>query len=227
VRLFVAAYPPPAVRDDFARLVEALSVGRPRPPGQSVRLAPADQWHVTLAFLGDVPDGKQDRTVEAVASTATAHPPPTVRIAGGGTFGRGRFTVLWAGLSSAGSASETAGPSSARSDGETRGPSSARSDGETAGPSSAGLGGIADDLRRRLRRARLPYDTKPLHTHVTVARPGDRITAAERASDLAALAAYEGPEWIIDEIRLMRSHLGPKPTYDIVHSAPLIGTTTA
>jgi 2'-5' RNA ligase len=190
--LFVAAYPPPDVRADFARAVRTLSVAQPRPPGRSVRLAPDDQWHLTLAFLGDVPEANVDRAVAAVASTAAAHGPVTVRIAGGGTFGRGRFTVLWAGLT-----------------------------GETDRVRT-----VAGDLNRHLRAAKLPYDHKPMRAHVTVARPGDRLTPAERAGDLATLTEYEGPEWTVDEIRLMRSHLGPKPTYDVVHSATLIATTT-
>jgi len=191
--LFVAAYPPPDVCADFARAVRALSVGQPRPPGRSVRLAPADQWHLTLAFLGDVPDAKVDSAVSAVVSTAALHGPATVRIAGGGTFGRGRFTILWAGLT-----------------GEIE-----------------RVRALSAELRRCLRRGKLPYDTKPMRAHITVARPGDRLTPAERAADLAALAAYEGPAWTVDEIRLMRSHLGPKPTYDVVHSAALTATTTA
>jgi 2'-5' RNA ligase len=72
-----------------------------------------------------------------------------------------------------------------------------------------------------LKVAKLPFDRKPMRPHVTVARPGDRITAIELAGDLAALDAYEGPEWTVDEIRLMRSHLGPHPTYDVIHSAPI------
>jgi 2'-5' RNA ligase len=187
VRLFVAAYPPAAVREDFARLVRDLGVGQPRPPGRSVRLAPADQWHITLAFLGDVPEARQGRVIQAVDAAAEGCAPATVRIAGGGTFGRGRFTVLWAGLR-----------------------------GEVDLLLAAGVA-----VRRELKRAKLTFDPKPLRAHVTVARPGDRISAEERATDLAALAAYEGPEWTVDEIRLMRSHLGPKPTYDIVHSRDL------
>jgi 2'-5' RNA ligase len=190
VRLFVAVYPPPAVRDDFARLVAALDVGQPREAGQSLRLAPADQWHLTLAFLGDTPDDRQDRAVAAVDRAAAAAAPATVRIGGGGTFGRSRFTILWAGL---------------------------RGDVD-------GLLGTGRTVRRELKRARLSFDPKPLRAHLTVARPGDRISAGERDRDLAALDAYEGPEWTVDELRLMRSHLGPKPRYDIVHAAPLTGT---
>jgi len=193
VRLFVAAYPPAAVCEDFARLVEPLIVAPPRPPGRSVRLAPAGQWHVTLAFLGDVPEDRQDRAVRAVEAAAAVCRPATVRVAGGGTFGRGRFTVLWAGLR-----------------------------GEVDGLVATG-----SSVRRELRRAKLNYDPKPLRAHLTVARPGDRITAGEKAADLATLDGYEGPEWTIDQIRLMRSHPGPKPTYDIVHAVPLAGAPAA
>jgi RNA 2',3'-cyclic 3'-phosphodiesterase len=49
-RLFVAAWPPPAVLD----AIEAL----PRPAEPGVRYTTRDQWHVTLRFLGacEVPD---------------------------------------------------------------------------------------------------------------------------------------------------------------------------
>jgi 2'-5' RNA ligase len=195
VRLFVAAYPPARVRDDFASLVARLGVGQPRERGRSVRLAPVEQWHVTLAFLGEIPDAKVDAARLAVDRAAKGAEPFTLRIAGGGIFGRGRFTVLWAGLRGAEREADPAG--------------------------GAGLAGLAKPVRRELKAARLPYDPKPLRPHLTVARPGDRVTADELAADLALLAAYEGPEWTIDEIRLMRSHLGPRPTYDVMHSAPL------
>jgi len=188
VRLFVAAYPPARVRDDFAGLVGRLGVGQPRERGRSVRLAPVDQWHLTLAFLGEVPDAKLDAARLVLDRAAKGVVPFTLRIAGGGTFGRGRFTVLWAGL---------------------------------RGPEQGGLTGLAKAVRRELKAARLPYDAKPLRVHLTVARPGDRVTADELASDLALLDAYEGPDWTIDEIRLMRSHLGPRPTYDVMHAVPL------
>jgi 2'-5' RNA ligase len=173
--------------------VDGLGVGQPRERGRSVRLAPAEQWHVTLAFLGEVPDPMVDearlavdRAVERWRDTGT-HEVPNVRIAGGGTFGRDRFTTLWAGL---------------------------RGDVDA-------LAGVSDALRRELRAARLPSDNKKFRPHVTIARPGDRITADELATDLAALEAYEGPPWTVGDIRLMRSQLGPRPTYDRMHEVPL------
>jgi 2'-5' RNA ligase len=48
MRLFVAAWPPPAVA---ARLGAV-----PRPAVAGIRWTTADQWHVTLRFLGEVAD---------------------------------------------------------------------------------------------------------------------------------------------------------------------------
>jgi RNA 2',3'-cyclic 3'-phosphodiesterase len=231
VRLFVAAYPPPRVRDDLDALVRRLAVGQPRERGHSVRLAPAEQWHVTFAFLGEVPDASLDKArsaldravvrwryaaikeagakeagakeagakeagakeagaKEAGAGKAAAEETaaPVVRIAGGGTFGRDRFTTLWAGLH---------------------------------GDVDA-LSGVAAALRRELRAARLPRDDKRFRPHVTIARPGDRLSAEELAADLSALRAYEGPVWTVDSMWLVRSHLGPRPTYNLMHETALV-----
>ncbi len=51
MRLFVACWPPAAVRTDIAALVDA---GRSEPGAHRLRWVPPDRWHVTLAFLGDV-----------------------------------------------------------------------------------------------------------------------------------------------------------------------------
>ncbi|HEX7133390.1 MAG TPA: RNA 2',3'-cyclic phosphodiesterase [Iamia sp.] len=48
MRLFVAAWPPPEVRDALR------SIPRPERPG--IRWTPESEWHVTLRFLGEVPD---------------------------------------------------------------------------------------------------------------------------------------------------------------------------
>ena len=193
MRLFVAAYPPPAARDDLAALVRKLHVGQPRERGHSVRLASADHWHVTLAFIGDVPDSSLDKARQAVEQAvatwrADRTAAPTVRIAGGGTFGRGRFTTLWTDL---------------------RGEVDALAD-------------MGTNLRRELRKARFPRDNKQFRPHLTIARPGDRLTADELASDLALLDGYQGPKWTVERIQLMRSHLGPRPTYDVLADVPLI-----
>jgi len=194
VRLFVAAYPSAAAREDLAGLARKLNVGQPRERGHSVRLASADHWHVTLAFIGEVPETSLDKARQAVdRAVATWRVgetvPPTVRIAGGGTFGRGRFTTLWTDL---------------------RGDVDALTD-------------LAAGLRRELRKAHFPRDNKQFRPHITIARPGDRLPADELAGDLALLDGYQGPKWTVDRILLMRSHLGPRPTYDVLAEVPLIG----
>jgi len=91
--LFVAVDPPPEATDDLRTLVGRLAVAQ-----AGARLAAPDTWHVTVAFLGDVPASRVEVAGEAVARAAAVMAPIPLRIAGGGRFGRGRFTVLWAGL---------------------------------------------------------------------------------------------------------------------------------
>lgn len=93
MRLFVGLFPPEDVLLDLrGRLTRALSSA-----GKRVRLTPVERWHLTLAFLGEVdPDrlGDVGRAIDSVPGPG----PITVRMSGGGSFGRGRSSVLWAGL---------------------------------------------------------------------------------------------------------------------------------
>jgi 2'-5' RNA ligase len=178
LRLFIAAYPPPVAVDHLRELVDSLALGRPQPQGHSLRLTRPDTWHVTLAFLGEVPDQRASSAVTALQATPVG--PVKVRIAGGGRFGRGRFTTVWAAL-----------------DGDVR-----------------ELRELARAAQRELKRVRLRYDDKPFKPHLTLARPADRLPAEELARDLEALRAYEGPEWTVDDVRLVRSYLGPEPRYE-------------
>jgi 2'-5' RNA ligase len=190
VRLFLAIHPPRPVLDDLARAVAELDVSR-----VGARVTARPLWHITLAFLGEVPDERAADAAVAVQRAVAGQRAPSLRLAGGGRFGRGRFTVLWAGVQ-----------------GELR--------------------PLRQAVTRELRRGRLPFDAKRFHPHLTLARPGDRVTAAQLAGDVAALAGYQGPEWIVDAVRLMRSHLGPNPSHEPLHVAPLdtvpdVGRSTA
>ena len=86
VRLFVAVYPSEAARTDLAAALAGLSLR-----GRAVRAA---QWHLTLAFLADVPDGRLPAVRSAVEQTAAEVPPFTVRLGGAGAFGQ----VAWVGV---------------------------------------------------------------------------------------------------------------------------------
>ncbi|MEV4533255.1 2'-5' RNA ligase family protein [Asanoa sp. NPDC049518] len=74
--------------------------------------------------------------------------------------------------------------------------------------------GLHKALRRELKHARFQYDERPWKPHLTLARPGNRIPRAELDADRAALDAYAGPVWPVRELFLMRSNLGPDPTYE-------------
>jgi 2'-5' RNA ligase len=97
-RLFVCVDPSPAAVADLGALVDSLEVARANTPGHSTRMAARGRWHITLAFLGDIPDDRVGRAAEALTAAAADQHPVTVRFAGGGTFGRGGFTILWAGI---------------------------------------------------------------------------------------------------------------------------------
>jgi RNA 2',3'-cyclic 3'-phosphodiesterase len=184
VRLFVAAYPPEPACDDLAERLDALAVSKAHAEGINTRLAKRATWHVTLAFLGEVADERAPDAAAALERAAVG-PPVTLRLAGGGRFGRGQFTVLWVGVA------------------------------------GDGLDSLATRVRHELRKTKLPYDDRPFRPHLTVARPGDKLDRTVIDADRDLLAAYAGPSWPVAEISLMRSHLGPQPTYDRVAGFPL------
>lgn len=192
MRLFVAIYPPRPAVDDLTAQVARLRVGAASAAGTNVRLADPAHAHLTLAFLGDV---EESRLVDVASTLGLAAEtfrdgrdgPLRLRLSGGGSFGRGRFTVLWVDVH-----------------------------GDTDG-----LATLARLIRSGLRRARLPYDEKPFRAHLTIARPGDRIDRAEILADRAALHDYAGPEWPADELVLVRSQPGPRPTYTRLAAWPL------
>ena len=89
----MAAVPPVAALED---LEEFLAVRR---EAGGFRWTVPEQWHLTLAFLSDVPDRSLDDLVERLARAARKRRPMRATIAGGGAFPNvGRARVLWAGL---------------------------------------------------------------------------------------------------------------------------------
>ncbi|GAB3990749.1 RNA 2',3'-cyclic phosphodiesterase [Nocardioides marmoraquaticus] len=96
-RMFVALLPPDDVLEDLEELVaprrEARVEGRP------LRWTPAEQWHVTLAFMASVPDRALDELLDRLGAAAERTQPFDVWLTGGGAFpdvASGR--VLWTGV---------------------------------------------------------------------------------------------------------------------------------
>jgi RNA 2',3'-cyclic 3'-phosphodiesterase len=71
VRLFVAVWPDEPTRTRLAAL--QLELGR----SKGLRFVGPARWHVTLCFLGDVPDDDIPSLADALASAATSAPTPT------------------------------------------------------------------------------------------------------------------------------------------------------
>jgi 2'-5' RNA ligase len=86
VRLFAALDPP---ADDV-----------PIPVDERFRWVPRDQWHVTLAFYGEVDDARAEKLQDGLARVAARSQSFRVRVSGAGTFPRQsqKARVLWLGL---------------------------------------------------------------------------------------------------------------------------------
>jgi 2'-5' RNA ligase len=91
--MFVAVVPPPEVVEHLDAFLEV------RRDAARFRWAPADQLHVTLAFLAEVPDRALDDLVERLGRAGARRTPFEAAVAGGGAFPDvARARVLWAGL---------------------------------------------------------------------------------------------------------------------------------
>lgn len=91
VRMFAAIVPPAAAHSDLESFVE------PRRETQSdLRWTPSHLWHVTLAFMADVPDPLVDDVLDAVATVAADRAPIPLRLSGAGVFpSADQARVVW------------------------------------------------------------------------------------------------------------------------------------
>jgi 2'-5' RNA ligase len=81
---------------------------------------------------------------------------------------------------------------------------------------------LATGCRAALSRAGVRIDGQRFHPHLTLGRLGhpDNVTSWVRLLD-----AYRGPEWVVDEVALVASHLGEgprrRPRHEVVGTYPL------
>ncbi|CAN7379179.1 RNA 2',3'-cyclic phosphodiesterase [Knoellia sp. LjRoot47] len=81
MRIFAAVVPPADAHADLEAFVEPR-----RDVHSDLRWTPSHLWHVTLAFMADVPEGLVDDVVDDVARVAGEHAPIPLRLSGAGTF---------------------------------------------------------------------------------------------------------------------------------------------
>ncbi|MFI7577506.1 RNA 2',3'-cyclic phosphodiesterase [Micromonospora sp. NPDC049497] len=192
MRLFVAVYPPAEAVAHLGEQVARLRLGTAAANGTNVRLADTANAHVTLAFLGDV---EADRLIAVESALGLAAE----------WFRDGRAST----------------PRLRLTGGGRFGRNRFTVVWVDLGGDVEAMNVLARLVRSRLRHGRLPHDEKPFRPHLTVARPGDRVPAEDVAADVETLRAYEGPEWPATEMVLVRSHPGPRPTYDRLAAWPL------
>jgi 2'-5' RNA ligase len=90
--LFAAVYPPEDELDRLAAVLGSL-------PG-TLRPVHREQWHLTTAFYGEVPESRVDGLTERLARAAARTSAFELRLAGAGTFppAARRARQLWAGV---------------------------------------------------------------------------------------------------------------------------------
>lgn len=96
MRAFFALLPPEGVRED---LTEHLQPRREADTERAWRWTRAEHLHLTLAFLGDLPEWREDDLVEAAAAWAARQQPVEMRWGTAGAFpDPGAAKVLWVGV---------------------------------------------------------------------------------------------------------------------------------
>lgn len=81
MRLFVALSPPKAALDELE-----AAVGPVRADWPELRWVGSDRWHVTLAFLGEVGEGKLDELTRRLERAAARHVAMPLAIGPGNAF---------------------------------------------------------------------------------------------------------------------------------------------
>lgn len=94
MRLFVALVPPPAALDELEDACSPFRASR-----DDLRWTSREEWHVTLAFLGEVSDLALSRLGPRLERGARRHRAFGLSLEGAGAFpAPQRATVLWGGI---------------------------------------------------------------------------------------------------------------------------------
>ena len=211
MRMFAAVWPPEHVLD---HLDLALASVRGAPAGLSsaVRWSARETWHLTVAFYGELPDGAVPGLTADLAEVAAGVEPYELGLRGAGVFSH---RTMWVGVAGDLESQRTV----------TRGCVEA---GETAG----GLVDSRPRERPHLTIGRVPPGSRPTRRAssrpaLSSLRPDARMTDDARVAEslVRALAVYEGPRWLVDELLLVSSRPGAGrgggPLYERVATFPL------
>ncbi|MFJ9339080.1 RNA 2',3'-cyclic phosphodiesterase [Streptomyces sp. NPDC101733] len=90
VRVFIALAPPDDAKEELERVLRPAYGAHPR-----MRWNRVEDWHVTLAFLGELPVGAVPPLRTPLADLAASRPPVRLALRGGGHFDE---RVVWTGI---------------------------------------------------------------------------------------------------------------------------------
>ncbi|GGU49553.1 RNA 2',3'-cyclic phosphodiesterase [Streptomyces lavendofoliae] len=90
VRVFIALAPPDDAKGELAQALRPAYAAHPR-----MRWNRIEDWHITLAFLGELPRAAVSLLRPPLAGLASRRPPLSLRLCGSGHFDE---RVLWSGI---------------------------------------------------------------------------------------------------------------------------------
>lgn len=93
IRVFIALAPPDPAKEELARELRPVYDTHPR-----MRWNRVEDWHITLAFLGELPVETVPLLRPPLVGVAAAHLPPRLALRGSGEFDD---RVLWTGIDGA------------------------------------------------------------------------------------------------------------------------------
>lgn len=184
--MFVALVPS---EEAISHLDEFLAVRR---EAASFRWQLAEQLHVTLAFLADVPDWRAEDLVEGLRRAARRRTEVMTRIAGGGAFpDPARARVLWGGL-------------------------------ELDEPAGAEVASMAAGARTAATRSGIEVGGQRFRPHVTLARLGRpaEVSRWVRLLDGYAGPTWRTTEWTLVASHLGEGPRG-RPRHEVVETLPV------
>ncbi|HET7305981.1 MAG TPA: RNA 2',3'-cyclic phosphodiesterase [Segeticoccus sp.] len=190
MRMFAAITPSPEAVEDLAEFLEPR-----REVDSPLRWTLPDQWHVTVAFMAQVPERSLDDLTDRLARAAKRRTPWSCRIAGAGAFpDPADGKVLWAGVE----AQDDHGAEELRR--------------------------LATGARAAAGKAGADVDGGRFHPHLTLARLRHRqeLTRWLRVFDAYRGPVWAVTELVLVESRLGEGPNG-KPRYDTVETFPLGG----
>lgn len=186
MRMFTAVVPPEDVLED---LEEFLA---PRREAAEFRWTMPFQWHLTLAFMAQVPERSLDDLHARLTRAGRRRTPFTLRLAGGGAFPHpARAKVLYAGVEATPDALEE-------------------------------LHRLSTGARAAANKAGAPAEGGPFRPHLTLARIGRPVDVTKwvRVLDTYRSREFEVDEIALVESHLGEGPR-KRPRYDLVATYPL------